>query len=234
MSLPYYSIAGHKRVSDLVKYETHPEFCREGYTLLAGSGAERHVDVGTVLAMSYGSGAVSVTTAADAGNTGNGTLTLADPAHTSAVKPGDYTVVCTTGGVDGASKFRVEDPEGNQVGTATGGTAFAKQIRFTVAGGAANFVEGDRFTVSVAIDIGDASNKIVAWDPAATDGTERIWGLGLNRVTAPDGVDATDGLALRRGPAVVVGGAIAWPAAITADEKAEAILALEERGIVVR
>lgn len=233
MNMPLYKISGRKRISQLVKWEANPEFCRQSYTLLAGAGAARIVAIGTLLAMTFGASAVGVAQAADAGNTGDGVLTLAAPAFTSAIKPGDYSVVCTTGGADGVSKFRVEDPEGNQVGSATGGTAFTKQIKFTIAGGAADFVEGDRFTVSATVDLGDATNKVTTWDPDASDGTERIWGIGLNEVTAPDGQDMVDGLALRR-DAVLFSAEIAWPDGITADQKADALVELESLRLISR
>lgn len=233
MNMPVYKVTGRKRLSQLLKWESNSEFCRQPYTLLAGSGSERKLLIGTLVAMVFGAGAVGAAAAADVGNTGDGILTLADPAVTAAAKPGDYTIVCTTGGADATSKFRVEDPEGVQVGTATGGTAFAKHIRFTIAGGAANFVEGDKFTVTVTADVGDPANKIVAWDPDADDGTERIWGVGINDVTAPDGEDAIGGLALRR-DAILFAGAIEWPDGVTADQKEAAIVELEALRILVR
>lgn len=234
MSLSSYTLTGSKRLSQLLKYEAFSDFTRAAFTLLAGDGGTRKAAIGTVLAMTFGVSAVDVSQAADAGNTGDGTLALADPAFTSSVKAGVYTVVCTTGGADGVSKFRVEDPQGNQVGTATGGAAFAKQIKFTISGGAADFVEGDKFTVNVAIDLGDATNKVVAWDPAASDGTERIWGICLADIEADDGVDNQNGLALRRGPSIVDGGEIEWPDGITAAQKEAAILDLEAMNIIVR
>lgn len=234
MNMPVYKVTGAARVSDLIKCEFDPAYCRESYTLKAGSGTERKVILGTLLAVVFAASALNVTSAADAGNTGDGTLTLADPAHTSAVKDGDYTVVCTTGGADGTSKFRVEDPAGKQVGTATGGTAFNKQIKFTIAGGAAAFVEGDKFVVSAAVDYGDPANEKIEWDPAASDGSERIWGIALGALTAPDGTNAEGGLAMRRGPAILFIGQIQWPAGITDDQKEQAVNALEEMGIIVR
>lgn len=234
MNMPVFKVQRPALVSQLLKYELSPDFCRESTTLLAGDGAVRKTVLGTILAMTFAASAITVAQAADAGNTGNGTLTLANPAYTSAVKAGDYTVVCTTGGADGTSKFRIEDPEGNHVGTATGGAAFAKHIKFTIAGGGNAFVEGDKFVVSVAVDIGDAANKVVEWDPAATDGTERIWGLALNEISAPDGEDAEGQLALRRGPAIVFVGQIQWPDGISAVQKEEAILDIERLGIIVR
>lgn len=234
MNMPVFKHTRPPMVSQLLKYELHPDFCRQATTLLAGDGAVRKVMLGTLLAMTFAASAIAVSSAADAGNTGNGTLTLSDPAHTSAVKAGDYTVVCTTGGADGTSKFRVEDPKGSHVGTATGGAAFTKQIRFTIAGGGTAFAEGDKFVVTVAVDYGDAANKVVEWDPDGADGTERIWGVSLAELSAPDGEDATGLLALRRGPAIAFVAQVQWPDGITAAQKDQAILDLERLGILVR
>ena len=234
MNLPVYKVSGAARRSDLVKFELNTDFCRESHVLAAGSGAERKVVLGTLLAAVFAASAINVAQAADAGNTGDGTLALSTPAYTSAAKAGPYSVVCTTGGPDGTSKFRVEDPEGNEVGTATGGAAFGKQIRFTISGGAAAFVEGDKFEVEVAIDIGDPGNELVEWDPDANDGTERIWGVSLKETIAPDGTTNDGGLALRRGPAILYGPNIAWPDGITDEQKDQAIVDLEAMGFVVR
>lgn len=226
MNLPAYKIARAALMSSLLKWEVNPEFSRETGTLLAGAGGIRAIALGTILGMIAASGAVGAVSAADAANTGDGTLTLADPATTSAVQTGIYRVVCTTGGADGASKFRVEDPEGVQVGTATGGAAFTKQIKFTIAGGATAFVEGDAFDVTVSIAVGADDGKIVAWDPAADDGSEKIWGVSLQATEAADGVDNVGGVLAVRRDAILFLGAVQWPAGLSAADKAAAVAEL--------
>lgn len=233
MTLAYSKITGPNPVSSVIKWELFPDFCRESFTLKAGDGSARVIAVGQPLAMVLAVGATLAAAAADAGNTGNGTLTLADPAVTSAVLPGDYSVVCTTGGGDGTAKFRVEDPEGVQVGTATAGTAFAKHVKFTIAAGGTAFVEGDKFVVAVSINYGEPTNQIVAWDPDASDGTEIIWGISRVDLTAPDGEDRDGGVADRR-DCIIAKAGIVWPSGATDAQKAEAFNQLEAMRLIPR
>ncbi|RYC10169.1 head decoration protein [Ciceribacter ferrooxidans] len=233
MSLGVFKATRPVQVSDLVKREIDMELCRERFTLLAGDGAARSVELGTPLGKISASGTITATQAAVAGNTGDGTLTLANPAFADGAKTGVYTVTCTTGGADGTSKFRVEDPDGVLVGTATGGAAFDKAVKFTIAGGATAFVAGDAFTVTLARAAGANDAKVKEWDPAATDGSEVIWGFSLRSVTAADGVDnTTDGLAIRR-MSVLRSLAIKWPAGTTDAQKAAALSDIEERLVLV-
>lgn len=235
MTMPVFRASKPETLSNVVKWMPHREFSIESYTLVAGDGEARDVEIGTPLGKITAGGTVSAAQAANAGNTGGGALTLANPAFAAGAKLGVYQITCTTGGADGTSKFRVEDPEGVVVGTATGGAAFNKAIKFTIAHATANFVEGDGFTVTLAQAGGSDDNKILAWDPDATDGSEVIWGFAANAVTAADGVDnTTDGLAVRR-QAILRDGGIKWPAGLTADEKSAAKLSVEERlGILIR
>ncbi len=108
------------------------------------------------------------------GNTGDGTITL-DP--TTPVRPGAkvgvYTVRCITAAVNGGV-FRVEDPDGNVIGDTTvaggaGGTAsFDDDVKFILTDGAADFVVGDGFDVT----IGAGSSKVKLSTAAAIDGSE--------------------------------------------------------------
>ncbi len=231
--MPYYSHTAPKRESELVKMELDPQFCRESYTLKAGSGAERKVTLGTPLATVIDGANVAAVSAAVAGNTGDGTLALADPAFTSSVKEGRYVLTCRTGGADATSKFRVEGPNGKSIGTATGGAAFAKEVKFTISGGAADFVEGDAFTIDVAIDQESTANERVAWVPGAADDTGVITGLSLRDTTATDG-ETAEGLSLDRGPAILSASGIQWPSGISAADTAKGIEMLKDLGIIQR
>lgn len=229
--MPYYSHTAPGRESDLLKQEYDPQFCREGYTLKAGSGAERKVVLGTPLMLDVATANLAAAAAAVSGNTGNGTVALADPFYTTvkAIQEGRYTLRCTTGGADATSKFQVEGPDGKTVGEATGGAAFAKQVKFTISGGGTDFVVGDSFVIDVAIDQEDPNNTRVAWVPGDGD----IVGLSLRDTTAPDGV-AVDGLSLDRGPAILAADKIVWPDAISATDKAAGIETLKKLGIIQR
>lgn len=229
MTYPVVKLTGVKRLSSLVKREYDPEFCRENFTLLAGAGAKRAITIGMLLALQIADGSIAVSSSADAENTGNGTLDLADPEFTSAVKEGEYTVVCTTGGADGTSKFRVESPLGKQVGTATGGTAFAGHVKFTINGGGTDFVEGDKFIVSVVVDKGAVGNKVIEWEVGAD-----VWGLAIRDIIAEDGVDASGGLAITDGPVILAASELVWPDGITDAEKDDALSALRSKFIKTR
>lgn len=233
MPLPYYSLTKPSTLSNVAKRLECMEYSCDPYTLLAGSGSARAILLGTPLGMISASGVVSAAQAAVAGNTGNGTLTLANPAFAAGALLGVYKVTCSVGGADGTSKFRVEDPLGVLVGTATGGAAFSKAIKFTIAGGGTAFVVGDSFDVTLSQAAGATDGKVKAWDPTATDGSQTLWGFAANDVTAADAVDNTGGLAIRR-EAILRDGGIIWPAGLSAANKAAAIAAADARGIVIR
>lgn len=234
MTLAVYRASKPETLSNVVKWMPHREFSIESYTLLGGVGAARVIEIGTPLGKISAAGTVSAAQAANAGNTGGGTLTLADPAFAAGARLGVYQITCTTGGADGTSKFRVEDPDGVVVGTATGGAAFNKAIKFTIAHATANFVEGDGFIVTLSQAAGASDGEVVAWSPTATDGSQVVWGFAANAVTAADGVDnTTDGLAVRR-QAILRDGGIKWPDALSDANKAAAIVAAEKLGILIR
>ena len=73
---------------------------------------------------------------------------------------------------------------------------------------------------------------MVAFDPAAVDGTAEAIGIAAYDVTAPDGTDAEVTAILR--DAVLADRAIVWPAGITEARKNAAIADLVARGILVR
>lgn len=131
------------------------------------SGADTYAE-GTILARR--SVASAVVAAADAGNTGDGTVTLATVAAGQVVPMvGAYNFECieavTHGGI-----FKLVDPNGGIVDgyvpltAATGGTTVIETggLTFTVTDGATDFIVGDKFSLTVAAD-GD----LVAF---ATDG----------------------------------------------------------------
>ena len=233
MPLPFYNLSKLNTLSNVAKRLECMEYSCDPYTLLAGSGSARAILIGTPLGQISASGAITGAQAAVAGNTGNGTLTLANPAFAAGALLGVYTVTCSVGGADGTSKFRVEDPLGNYVGVATGGAAFSKAIKFTIAGGGTAFVVGDAFNVTLSQAVGANDGKIVKWDPTATDGSQTLWGFAANDVTAADGVDNTGGLAIRR-EAILRDGGILWPAGLSAANKAAAMAIADIRGIVIR
>ncbi len=97
--------------------------------------------------------------AADAGNTGDGTVGSISVGPL--VKKGVYQLICNGSG------FNVISPEGDACGVAVVDEAFtSRELNLTVAAGAAAFVAGDFFTITVS---GTGKHKMVAAD--ATDGS---------------------------------------------------------------
>ena len=191
----------------------------ESQTIVPGSVLGKRAVVADVVA----------TSAADAGNTGgSGALTLANPAVSAKAKDGVYQVICTEPNTNGGT-FEVFDPAGKSIGKATVGSAFNKEIKFTIAD-ATDFVAGDRFTVTVAADAVDF--EYGAHDPAASDGLEVAAALALYPATTGVGEKVKISAITRH--AEVNGNALTWKAAIAAGDKADGVQALADRGIIIR
>ena len=188
--------------------------------------ASQDFKAGQVLAKRAVVGSVVATALAKAGNTGNATIAMGDPAVTSKVKDGRYTGIATD-----ATHVRWEDPSGKAIGSSTHGAAFVKGgVSLTItAGGAAN-VAGDEFYVDVAADSGDF--EYGAHDPDATDGFEVAAAVALYPAKTGAGESANISAITRL--AEVNGNILGWDADITAAQKADAVQALADRGIVVR
>ncbi len=211
-------------LGDVLKHEAPNLYSREAVTVLAGNGADRALGVGAVIGKRTRS---SVAVTADAGNTGDGIATLADPALGAQAEVGTYTLTCVAAAVN-AGTFQVLTPTGYVLPDLTVGQAYAgDHVNLTIADGAADFAVGDKFTIDVSGD-----GKAVALDPAAVDGTHEAHGIMGIDVTAPDGTDA-DGLAIVR-DAILADHALVWPTGITAAQKTAALADLEARGILVR
>ncbi len=100
-----------------------------------------------VVENTIGLGPVPTTGTADAGNTGDGTLT--GVAQGVAMKPGTYTLTCTAAAANGGT-FSVVDPEVIDIGPATVGVAFSHpQIDLLINDGATDFIVGDIFTIEI-------------------------------------------------------------------------------------
>lgn len=233
MTMPVMKFRRGAKPSDVIKWEMDPEFCRDTYTLLGGVGDVRQIDIGTPLGMISNNAAISVVAAPAPGNAGNGVLTLANPAFTSAVKPGRYVATLDDVAAN-AGKFTVEGPDGKAVGVANVGAAFAKQVKFTVADGATDFVKGDQFFIDVAIPPADDAGKVVVWDPEASDGSEVLMAIAINKVEAEVGADNINSVLAVSSHAIAYEGAIAWPNDLTADQKAKGLRDLAERWIKVK
>ena len=207
----------------VLKYEAPNFFSRDSVTVLAGSGAARSLSLGQVIGLITKGAA---TAEADGGNTGNGTvgtITLGAKA-----KVGDYVLTCIETAANGGV-FQVTDPDGNLLPNLTVAVDYSGlHLNFTLADGATDFALGDLFTISVAV----GSEKAVALDPDAVDGSQNAAGvLGL-AVSAPDGADAA-GWAIKR-EAVVNPEQLVWPSGITEAQKTAALAELSALGIIQR
>ena len=154
-------------------------------------------------------------------------MTLADGATDFIV--GDVFTI-TVAAVDADSgQFQVVDPSGRVLPPLTVAVAYAgDHLNMTLADGATDFIVGDAFTLSVA----KGSEKSVALDLDAKDGSQNGAGVMLFAATAPDGTDAESLAAVR--DAIVRTGALIWPTGITADQKTAAQAQLEAVGIFAR
>lgn len=195
---------------------------REGVTI----GPEQEFEAGTVLALMAQAGGVTTSVVPGAGNTGDGTLAMADPAVSSKAKNGTYRVTAT-----GATSFSVEDPNGVNIGTATAGSAFNKEIKFTITAGGTAFVAGDVIEIVVGVET-PGDYHAVAYDPNGSDGSEKASAIAI--YPAKTGEDETVAIAAIFRDAEVNTNCIAWPEGITVEKKAAAIADLAAVGILVR
>lgn len=205
-----------KNLVDVLLHEV-ARLTKDTATLLANKAAALGQVMGRILLG-------AITTAAKAGNTGNGTLTLDATTPTLAnARAGVYQVRFTA-----ATTFVVLDPRGLQVGSGgVNGTAFANQIKFVTAAGGTAFVAGDGFDVTIA----EGSRKVVPLDLAAVDGSQVASAVALDTKASST---ADQFLPVAARSCMVESSALSWPAGITDTQKAAAILQLEERGILVR
>lgn len=223
MSLRISTGAEHKALSDVVKYEVNPSFTRSSKTLLAGSGAIRSLLLGTIVAV----GGLSAAVAAGGGNTGDGTVT--GLAVNAEAEEGEYVLECIEAVANGGV-FAVVDPRGDRQENATVGTTYAAAaLGFTINDGAADFVEGDSFTITVSRVAGE---KVEALSLTEADGAEDPIGICLADTTAADGADGSI-LVLERGPAIVEQSALVYPSGASAGQIAEINAKLLQRGIRV-
>jgi hypothetical protein len=108
---------------------------------------------------------VSATASADGGNTGDGTFGAVTVNEDAIL--GDYIVEIIEADTD-AGNFKVIDPNGNRLDDGVVGTAYSNDhLGFTLADGAADFVVGDKWTITVEA----GSLKYKRSLTAATDGS---------------------------------------------------------------
>jgi hypothetical protein len=93
--------------------------------------------------------ALAAASAAKAGNTGTGVMTLdANTPVLAGAQLGVYKVACVTAAANGGT-FEVFDPHGSSLGRVAVGATFANQIKFAIDDGEADFVVGDEIDVTL-------------------------------------------------------------------------------------
>lgn len=170
-----------------------------------------------------------VTVTTSFAGTGNGTITMAEPAVNTKVKDGVYRAVCIEAAADGGT-FEVSGPNGKSIGPASVGVAFNKEIKFTINDGATDFVAGDTFDILVATNA--ESFNWVAYNPEGSDGSEIPGGMSIYSVTTSEG-ETVKASALTR-LCELNGHCIAWPKDITDAQKTDAEQALADGSVIVR
>lgn len=191
---------------------------RDNGILLSG----QNLGAGAVLGRTATTG--TITAAAAAGNTGNGTMGTLSVG--GGAKVGDYRVIIIEPGAN-AGVFEVIDPDGVLVGRGTVAVAFAGDVNFTLADGATDFVSGDLFTLTVS----QLTSKYKVLTPAATDGTQRAAAILL---ADTDASAADKACAVITRSAEVNGNELTYPGGITAAQKDVAISQLQAAGVMVR
>lgn len=211
------------RVSDVLKMELGT-YNRELVTILSGAGV---LGIGSVLGKITKGAASSAAKAG--GNTGNGALTLdATTPVLAKGKVGVYTVRCITAAANGGT-FRVTDPDGLVLGDVAVGATFQNGIKFAIADGAADFVVGDGFDITVAA----GSSKYVLSPETANDGSDVAVAVLLERVDATS-ADKSAVVAVR-GPAELSRHGLVWHSTVDNLTKKNAKIAqLLAVGLVTR
>lgn len=130
-------------------------------------------------------GRITMGAATASGITGTGNGVISGVARTTRSKVGVYTIRCVFAITNGG-RFEVIDPDGIALTQALVGTAYNGAIAFSVADGAADFVVGDSFTITVAA----GSGQYALYNPAGTDGTQFFAGIAYDPVTTGVGVTA--------------------------------------------
>jgi len=173
-----------KHTGEFLLSEGNGSISRETVTISSAAAA---LVPGTVLGkITLG----AVTSAAVAGNTGNGTM--GSVTLSLGAKPGVYKLTIVEP-ASNAGAFVVEDPDGIIIGNGDVAAAFsAGGLAFTLADGATDFASGDQFNITVAA----GSGKYVAYDSAATNGAAVA--AGVLYAAAPDSASDQKAVAIVR------------------------------------
>ncbi|CUT12531.1 hypothetical protein BF49_3611 [Bradyrhizobium sp.] len=226
MVLKTLSLSEPRIESNVLKYVVDNTISKAQEVLQAGSGSDNIADVGTVLG-AITVGALDAAYAARAGNTGNFTNAFANPKVAPGSPLGVYTITFLA-----ATRFRVEDPNGTELGEGTTGIAFTNQLKFTLTAGGTPAVVGDAADITVTA-AAVAVRKLVPINFAATDGSQNAYAIALQKKIAANGGSDQPILTVRR-LAAIDPNYLLWPVGATDPQKAAALAQLEVNHIVQR
>lgn len=186
------------------------------------------IEAGQVIArIGDAAGAPTVGAATKTG-TGDGTLTLANPAHGPGIQVGTYQIRCVEKTAD-SGLFEVIRPDGTIDGQAVVGVAYVGQLKFTIADGAADFDQTTLFKVVVTKSDATGEGEFDVYDPDTMVGAE------LALAIYPLQADATARrIAIVARDCTVNGKCLVWPEGITDAETAAAAAGLRKAGIIIR
>lgn len=205
---------------EFIVSEANGNRSRDKITVLSGQNLKAGAVIGATMV------GATATAQANAGNTGNGAMgaiTVTGPA----VKPGVYKLTVIEPGTN-LGTFRVEDPDGVEIGTGVVASAFAKGgLSFTLADGATDFVAGDGFAITVVA----GTVKWKEYNPANTDGSQIARGVLYDAVDASAADKA--GVAIVR-HAEVRDSDLQWFSGASAAQKAAGKVDLAALGIIAR
>lgn len=204
--------AANPVLTDLLRKQALPEHSSQPVEILAGDTENRQILIGMILAAS-----VTGEATADAGNSGDGTVSAISPG--SHYQTGLYRLVARD-----ATTFDLYAPGGALVGVCGTGTNSCLHLDLTITAGGEAFVAGDGFDITL------TAGPSVALDPAGTDGAQIATALALENRTISTGSNSRiTGLVC--GPALCLTSGLIWPGGITDADKAKAIARLERSGI---
>jgi hypothetical protein len=183
---------------------------------------EQEIEANSILASQADPSVVTAATSAGAGNTGNATIAIGDPAVSTAVRPGRYRGIATD-----ATHVAWEDAAGHYIGESVHGTPFTAEIALTITAGDTPNVVGDEFSV-------DVTGAADAWQHVPFDPDSDAPIAGITIYPATTGTGETTKIAAIVRKAEVNRNTIAWPDGIIADQRTLATQALAARGIIVR
>lgn len=207
-----------RRTAEFLATEANGYLSREQSTLLSGE----NLSAGAVLGQAVVGTAAAV---ADGGNTGDGTMGAITV--NGDAQPGEYILTITKAAAN-AGDFQVVDTQGDVVGIGTVATVFeGGGLSFTLADGAADFVKGDKFTITVT----EGTEKFKEWNPSNTDGSQIASAILFANT---DASAADEAVTIIARDAEVNGNVLEYFTGVSDADKALAAAQLANKTIIVR